>query len=356
MNASDVHIELGYNFSRVRYRIRGSLQEGGPKLSKAACASAISMVKKLAGLKPERLRIPQVGRIEWEDANRTFLVSVAPCVGGESVTLRYLLRSALWRNLDELGIEADVVNTLRRWAGRKSGIIIFSGVVGSAKVTTFYALLQELNTPTVKIVSIEEPVSYRIDGINHIEVNSMQGVDYATALQCALAQDPDLIAIDSLKNEGTAELAFRAALRGNRILTVMHAADGPATVERLQCFGVKPQFITEALVGVVSQRLVRKICDKCKVPHTPTDARFSRGKGCDQCGGTGYRGWSAVFQLFELNEKFKALILQGVPTDVLREQARKSGVNSFRDVALVKAKAGITTLSEVLGLGQGVLQ
>jgi len=329
-------------------------------LTRAAAAAAIGMAKRLADLKPERSGVPQSGRIEWEPGERDFLVSVAPCVGGESVVFRHLLRAGLFRNLDQLGLEESIVTTLRRWTARRNGLVIVSGLTGSGKATMFYALLQELNTPAVKIVAIEEPVYYRIEGINHIEVDSKQGPDYATALRCALAQDADLIAIGEVKNAESAEVAFKAAFSGHQVLTVMHAEDGPETVERLRDVGIEPKLITRGLVGVLSMRLVRKICDPCKVARQPTAAeratllkgraggRFYRGKGCARCGGTGYRGRAAVFELFELDDKFKALILRGASVDALRRQARKSGIASLRDAALAKAKAGITTLSEAL--------
>ena len=360
VEASDVHLELGGDRCRARYRVHGSLQEGGPKLTRAAAAAAIGMAKRLADLKPERSGVPRSGRIEWEPGERDFLVSVAPCVGGESVVFRHLLRAGLFRNLDQLGLEESIVTTLRRWTARRNGLVIVSGLTGSGKATMFYALLQELNTPAVKIVAIEEPVYYRIEGINHIEVDSKQGPDYATALRCALAQDADLIAIGEVKNAESAEVAFKAAFSGHQVLTVMHAEDGPETVERLRDVGIEPKLITRGLVGVLSMRLVRKICDPCKVARQPTAAeratllkgraggRFYRGKGCARCGGTGYRGRAAVFELFELDDKFKALILRGASVDALRRQARKSGIASLRDAALAKAKAGITTLSEAL--------
>ena len=360
VKASDVHIEQwAGDKATVRYRIDGVLKEEGPKLTHAECVAATAEAKRLAGLELENLGVPQAGRIMFGDAGvRELLVSVAPCVGSTSMVVHVL--GDVPAGLQHLNPGEPVVSTLRRWLGLPHGVIIASGCTGSGKTTTLLALLQELNMPALKIVTIEEPVFYRIAGVSHIEVDPRKGIDYATAVKCAEAQDADVVLVGEVWDAETAGVTLRAALGGRLALTSMHAINCSDALARLRDMGIAPKFISEELIGVTNQRLMRRVCDKCKEPYAPTametetmlkgktDGTFYQSKGCDACRNTGYRGRVAAYELLQLDNAMRALILQGASAEELCQQARESGCASLRDAALAKAEAGITTLNEVL--------
>ena len=364
--ASDIHIEPFEDTLRVRYRIDGILyeQESPPRRLQAALTSR---VKIMAELNIAERRLPQDGRIRVTAAGRRvdIRVSTVPTVHGESVVMRLLDRSSAFMPFDRLGFNPQVAAAFDRLIRRPHGILLVTGPTGSGKTTTLYAALDKINSPDKKIITVEDPVEYQLKGVNQIPVKSKIGLSFASGLRHIVRQDPDVIMVGEIRDLETAEIAIQAALTGHLVFSTLHTNDAPGAVTRLQDMGCEPYLLSSVLDGALAQRLVRRICPACRAPHQPnaadllaigvTDtqgAEIFRGKGCTDCRGTGYRGRVGIYELFIVTEEARRLILQKAPTGVIRRHAVERGMVSLRDDGWAKARAGVTTVEEILRVTQ----
>jgi len=362
--ASDIHLEPTADGLRVRYRVDGVLQEIShpPRQYQAA---VISRVKIMAGLNIAERRLAQDGRIRLRLSDRELdmRVAITPTLHGESVVLRILDRAAGVRDLAELGMPARALAGFERLIVQPHGIVLVTGPTGSGKTTTLYGALQRLNRAGVKIVTVEDPVEYQIDGLTQIPVNPKIGLTFAAALRSILRHDPDIIMVGEMRDRETAEIAIQAALTGHLVLSTLHTNDAPSAITRMVDMGIEPYLITATLLGIVAQRLVRVVCDSCGAAIRPADEmvaevaagqpdiprpQFRRGRGCEQCGGTGYRGRTGLYELMSLNDPLRSSIIARAPLRELRALAITAGMEPLRMAGWAKASAGITTLEEVL--------
>jgi type IV pilus assembly protein PilB len=282
---------------------------------------------------------------------------------GESVVLRVLDRRQVDLDLEKVGFREDDLHTFRQLVAKPNGIVIVTGPTGSGKTTTLYAALRELNTPEVKILTSEDPVEYDLDGLVQVQINSDIGLTFARCLRSFLRQDPDIILVGEIRDLETAKIAVESSLTGHLVLTTLHTNDAPSTVARLLDLGMEAFLLTATIEGIVAQRLVRRICPRCKEQFTPSEEMlmeleltpvdvegrvFYRGKGCDYCRSTGYSGRLALFELFLMDDHIRDLIMQHASTGVLREEARKRGMRTLREVGLLSIFDGDTTIEEVV--------
>ena len=362
--ASDVHFEVFPEQLRIRYRVDGALYEiEAPPVHLAP--ALIARIKVMSDLDIAETKMPQDGRIELSIDGRPVDLRVAtlPSVAGEGAVLRVLDRSAVQLDLGVLGLSDAERAELGALTRLPHGIVLVTGPTGSGKTTTLYAMLCEANTPEVKIITVEDPVEYDIDGIVQIPINDDIGVDYAKILRTVLRQDPDKILVGEVRDRETASTAVEASLTGHTVFSTVHTNDAPSAVTRLIDLGLEPFLITATLEAVLAQRLVRRICADCKTSFEPDDdllrelgpdgesfrgATFHYGKGCDHCFHTGYRGRMAIFELMTVSDELRRMILEGASTDELRANARRAGMRTLRESGLEAVGAGITTVDEVL--------
>ena len=362
--ASDIHLESTADGLRVRYRVDGILREVArpPRQYQAA---VVSRVKIMAALNIAERRLAQDGRIRIRLSDRELDLRVAttPSLHGESVVLRILDRGAGVRGLDELGMEAETLGQFQRLVARPHGIVLVTGPTGSGKTTTLYAALSAVNRAGVKIVTVEDPVEYQIDGVTQIPVNVKAGMAFATALRSILRHDPDIIMVGEMRDRDTAEVAIQAALTGHLVFSTLHTNDAPTGVTRLVDMGVEPYLVSATVQGILAQRLVRLVCDDCAEQYEPPPeqlvgapivgaARFRRGRGCERCGGTGYRGRTGIYELMVLDDPLRERISAGVPAEQLRAAAQGAGMVPLRSAGWRLAASGATTLDEVLRVTQ----
>lgn len=358
--ASDIHIEPFEKELRIRYRIDGVLQEqeAPPRDMKAA---VISRVKLMAKLNIAERRLPQDGRIKIKVLGREvdLRVSTLPTLYGESVVMRLLDRSAGdFYDLRRLGFDDRMLGRMEYYTSLPHGIFLVTGPTGSGKSTTLYSALKRINLTDKKIITIEDPVEYQMDGINQIHVNAQIGLSFATGLRHIVRQDPDVIMVGEVRDRETADVAIRAALTGHFVYSTLHTNDAPSAITRLTDMGVENYLICSSLVSVLAQRLVRVICSHCKTPAeqhlTPTGEmiRTWRGSGCENCFGTGYRGRVGIFELMELNDELRKLIMANSDASILNGVARKNGMRSLREDGWLKVAEGVTTASEVMRVTQ----
>ena len=363
LNVSDVHIEPYENDMRVRYRIDGVLHEvmKPPKKLNRALATVI---KVMAKLKVEEKRLPQDGRIKARVQNKIvdIRVSTVPTLFGEKVALRILDRSAIQLNLDLLGFDAETLKCFRRAIKTPYGIVLVTGPTGSGKTTTLYSALTELNDPALNIITAEDPIEYSLGGINQLQVNERIGLTFASALRSYLRQDPNIIMVGEIRDLETAEIAIRASLTGHLVLSTVHTNSAAATVTRLINMDVEPFLIASTLLAVESQRLLRKVCPKCrkeiKYPdEVLTDAglnpkkidfKFYRGDGCKHCRGTGYKGRIGAFETLLVTTSIRDAILQRASNTEIEKKAVDAGMLTLRVSALNKLREGVTSLEEVI--------
>ncbi|MDX1545798.1 MAG: GspE/PulE family protein [Rhodothermales bacterium] len=358
--ASDIHIEPYEAFFRVRYRLDGVLH-AADELSLLQRDALISRLKIMAALDIAERRRPQDGRIRYPLAGRTIdlRVSTLPTDFGEKVVLRILDKRRLRLDLDALGFDAEALKTFRRAIHQPYGILLVSGPTGSGKTTTLYAALNEINTEAVNITTIEDPIEYNLPGINQTHVRADIGLTFAHALRAFLRQDPNIIMVGEIRDRETAEIAIRAALTGHLVLSTIHTNDAVTTVTRLADMGVEPFLVASSLRLAVAQRLVRRICPDCKEAWQPEPSVrdafvrdavhiFYRGRGCDACNGTGYRGRTALFEVVPISERLAGLIAQRATAYELRRQARADGARGLRQAAIERMRTGDTTAAEVL--------
>ena len=360
--ASDIHIEPQKEDVNIRYRIDGILHNVST-LPKHLQLSVISRIKIMASLDIAERRTPQDGRIQIKlgEKDIDIRVSTFPTIFGEKIALRILDKSRAITNLVDLGLESENLARLRSLIRKPNGFVFIVGPTGSGKTTTLYALLHEINSPDKNIVTLEDPVEYEIKHINQGQINPKADVTFAKGLRSILRQDPNIIMIGEVRDLETAELAVRAALTGHLVFSTLHTMDAATSLTRLVDMGVEPFLISSSITGLVAQRLVRKICPKCKEEYKPSkellkqigwenkkNLKAYRGKGCKSCKQTGYKGRVGIFEVVAMNEEIKRLITSDNSANIVREEIRKSGAKSLQEDGLKKVSKGITTIEEIL--------
>jgi len=366
-DASDIHIEPFEDSLRVRYRIDGLLydQEAPPRRLQAALTSRIKI---MAELNIAERRLPQDGRIRVTGMGGRRVdirVSTVPTIHGESIVMRLLDRSSVFLPFDRLGFSSPTARAFEMLIRQPHGILLVTGPTGSGKTTTLYAALDKINRADLKIITVEDPVEYQLKGVNQIPVRPKIGLSFAAGLRHIVRQDPDVIMVGEIRDLETAEIAIQSALTGHLVFSTLHTNDAPGAVTRLQDMGCEPYLLSSVLTGVLAQRLVRRICQACRAPDHPdpaellalgiTDAtglELFRGKGCDECRGTGYRGRTGIYELFKISEEARSLIVQKVPGGEIRRHAVGHGMITLREDAWAKACAGLTTVAEILRVTQ----
>ena len=357
--ASDIHLEPFEKEFKVRFRIDGVLQDQEPPPRELK--AAISRVKLMAKLNIAERRLPQDGRIKIKTIGREvdLRVSTLPTLYGESVVMRLLDRSAGdFYDLGKLGFDEHMLARMHYYTSLPHGIFLVTGPTGSGKSTTLYSALKRINQSDKKIITIEDPVEYQMDGINQIHVNTQIGLTFATGLRHIVRQDPDVIMVGEIRDYETAEVAIRSALTGHFVYSTLHTNDAPSAITRLTDMGVENYLITSSLVSVLAQRLVRRICPHCKQPDGEVMNPFGemipawRGAGCEQCFGTGFLGRVGIFELMELNDEIRKLIMKDADAADLTEAARRNGMRTLREDGWLKAAAGVTTPAEVTRVTQ----
>jgi type IV pilus assembly protein PilB len=359
--ASDIHIEPSENSLRIRYRIDGRLTEKlrPPNLMQAAVASRIKI---MAGLDISERRLPQDGGIHVMMDKRPIdlRVSTMPGKHGEKVVIRIIDNDKASVNLERLGFNYETLKQWRKLIAMPNGIVLVTGPTGSGKSTTLYAVLQEINADDVNICTVEDPVEYNLQGVNQFQVNEKAGFTFASALRSLLRQDPDIVMVGEVRDAETAKLATQAALTGHLVLSTLHTNDAPGAITRLFNLGIEPYLVGATVTGVLAQRLVRKLCQRCKEEYEPSInekrqierlagdvEKLFRPKGCDRCRNLGYTGRIGIYELFIPDDALVDKISNGANLNEIRSAARDLGMRSLRADGLDKVKAGITTLEEV---------
>ncbi len=362
--ASDIHLEPFEADFKIRYRVDGALYELEAPPPHLAVA-LISRVKVMADLDIAETRLPQDGRIELTVGGRSvdLRISTLPTMFGESCVMRVLDRSVVALDLENLGFSEAQRKELRTFNDLPHGIVLVTGPTGSGKTTTLYALLNEANQEAVKIITVEDPVEYDLEGILQIPVSEDIGVTYSAVLRTILRQDPDIILVGEIRDRETAHTAIEASLTGHLVFSTLHTNDAPSAITRITDIGIEPFLLTATLHAVVAQRLVRRVCTKCKVLYEPNDdvlrelsvrrdevegKRFAQGKGCEACNFSGYRGRMALLEVMVMNDRLKEMILDGKSTASLASAARESGMRTLRESGLGAVFDGLTSVEEVV--------
>ena len=358
--ASDIHIEAMEKGLRVRYRIDGVLRQE-MMLPKKVQLPLVSRVKIISKLDITERRMPQDGRITLKLGNKSidFRVSTIPTKFGEKIVTRILDKSNTTLGLDKLITNMPTLDIVRDMIKKPYGIIYVTGPTGSGKSTSLYSALSEINSIDVNISTVEDPIEYDLAGINQVQVNSDIGLDFARVLRAFLRQDPDIILVGETRDTETAKIAVEAALTGHLVFTTLHANDAPSTFMRLSEMGIEPFLISTSVIGIVAQRLVRRICTQCKEEYEPDpvalkylglkeDIKLFKGKGCDICGHTGYKGRVGVYEVLTVNDELRHLIAEGSDTQVIRQAAIKNGMKTLKDYCLILLQEGLTSMDEVL--------
>lgn len=360
LGASDIHIEPLETKTRVRMRIDGVLQDQ-MTLALAAHSSIITRLKIMGNMNIAEKRVPQDGRVEiMLDGQPVDLrLSVLPTVTGEKMVIRILGGTGTLLSIKDLGLSEDNSRLFADILKSPNGIILISGPTGSGKTTTLYTILGNLNKPGVNIITVEDPVEFRMPGVNQVQVNIKAGLTFASGLRSILRQDPDIIMVGEIRDDETAQIAVRAAITGHLVLSTIHTNDTASTVSRLINMNVEPYLVSSALVGIVAQRLVRRICPRCIAGYDPSEyekkllklqdnAQLHKGRGCNYCGHTGYKGRVAVHEIMVITREMRALIDGSVTTDTLRESAQKNGTVTLQECCRQLVLDGVTSLEEML--------
>jgi type IV pilus assembly protein PilB len=367
--ASDIHIETRDNEVVIKYRIDGVLQYAMPPIAKEWHSTIISRIKVMSELDIAERRVPQDGRFRVRYKNRLidFRVSIMPTIHGEDAVLRVLDKESLSEKfakltLDVVGFSEHDLVKFRRYIKEPYGMVLVTGPTGSGKTTTLYAALMEIKNDEDKIITIEDPVEYQIKGITQIPVNEKKGLTFARGLRSILRHDPDKIMVGEIRDQETAQIAINAALTGHLVFTTVHANNVFDVIGRFLNMGVEPYNFVSALNCILAQRLVRVICEHCKTQvHYPDsyliesgldparwrDVPFYEGQGCFECGGTGFRGRTAITELLDLSDRIRQMILDRRPTAEIKRAAREEGMVFLRESGLEKVRKGITTLREI---------
>ncbi|MDR7402474.1 MAG: type IV-A pilus assembly ATPase PilB [Armatimonadota bacterium] len=362
--ASDIHIEPHRRSVQVRYRIDGLLHDvmTPPKSLQAAI---VSRVKIMANLDIAERRLPQDGRIHVVIENKEYdlRVSTLPTVFGEKVVMRILDQSSTRLGLNKLGFTPSMLEIWESLVSKPYGMILVSGPTGSGKTTTLYSTLHKINTLDKNILTIEDPVEYQLPRVNQVHVNPKAGLTFASGLRSFLRQDPDIIMVGEIRDRETAEIAIQASLTGHLVLSTIHTNDAPSATTRLIDMGIEPFLVSSSLIGVLAQRLARTICAHCKEAYTPPvealhrlglrpeegeEIVFYRGRGCDRCKGTGYKGRTGIFELMVMSEAIRELVLKGASAAQIRDQAVAEGMKTLAEDGILKVLEGVTTVDELL--------
>ncbi len=360
--ASDIHLEPHMRDMKVRFRVDGLLQDimSPPK---AVQAALISRIKILGNMDIAERRLPQDGAAHVRVEGRHFdlRISTLPTVLGEKVVIRLLDQSSTKTSLNKIGFTSELLTIWEDMISKPYGMIIVTGPTGSGKTTTLYTSLGRINTPERNIVSVEDPVEYQMPRVNQVQVNPKAGVTFANALRSILRQDPNVVLIGEMRDKETAEIGVQASMTGHLVLSTLHTNDAAGAVTRLRDMGIEPFLITASLIAVLAQRLVRVICAQCKEAYTPPaealrrlglesgqGVNLYRGKGCDHCRGSGYRGRLGVFELMVMNDQLRTLVLSGAGIDEIREAAIQNGMRTLNQDGVQKVLEGITTFEELL--------
>jgi type IV pilus assembly protein PilB len=363
-HASDLHFEPFEDEFRIRIKADGVLYEMVPPPRHLAFAIT-TRIKVMANLDIAERRMPQDGRIELTVGGHPvdLRVSVLPTMFGESVVMRVLDRSVVSLDLGKVGMDAPTIKDFRVAMHKPNGIVLVTGPTGSGKTTTLYSALSEMNEITEKLITTEDPIEYDIDGIVQVPIDASIGNTFAACLRAILRQDPDKILVGEIRDLETAEIAVQASLTGHTVFSTLHTNDAPSTITRLRDMGIPPFLITATVEAILAQRLVRRICTQCREETTPSaesmqdlgltpedikGKKFYRGKGCDACNNTGYKGRVGLFELMMMNDSLRDLIMKNISTDELRDAARGYGMVTLRDAGMAAAYEGRTTLEEVI--------
>lgn len=375
LGATDIHIEPFENTVRLRYRVDGLLQEIPVPKAIARLQKAISScVKIMADMNIAERRKPHDGRIKVRCGDEEFdlRVSILPSGYGETVNMRLLNRKSMFIALDDLGLTAGQLPTVEHLCSLPHGVILLTGPTGSGKTTTLYALLSRINTAEVKIITVEDPIEYQLQGINQVQVHAKIGLTFDAMLRSILRHDPDIILIGEMRDRETADIAVRASLTGHLVFSTLHTNDAPSAVTRLVDMGVEPYLVSSCLEGVIAQRLVRRICNSCADQATPDDvileeiatvfpkeARqtgFFKGHGCPDCNFTGYKGRIALFEMMILDDELRSLVVQQRPSNEVKAAAIRNGMVTLRRDGWSRVLEGITTVDEVVRVARKVEQ
>jgi type IV pilus assembly protein PilB len=363
MKSSDIHVEPEERLLSLRYRIDGMLHRQ-PSLPKDLTSAVISRFKIMAGLDIAEKRIPQDGRIMMKVGNKNidFRVSTCPTVNGENVVLRILDKSGVVLGLNSLGFPPKEMDLFKSLLASPYGIVLVTGPTGSGKTTTLYSALQLLNKEDVNIMTVEDPVEYQFPGMRQVHVNVTAGLTFAAALRSFLRQDPDIVMVGEIRDKETAEIAVQAALTGHLVFSTLHTNDSASSFTRLIDMGVEPFLVSSSVLGILAQRLVRRVCEKCKEFYVPEpeivrdlgvtdrvtkDTKFARGKGCGLCGQSGYKGRIGIYELLKISPEVQGLVLKRASADSIREVATQQGLTTLRLAALDKLFQGVTSVEEV---------
>jgi general secretion pathway protein E len=364
LRASDIHLEPFEDGLHVRYRVDGVIATAevvAPQLS----AAVNSRVKLMAHLDIAERRLPQDGRIKTRVKGRELdlRISTVPTVYGESLVMRVLDRSSVRYSMESIGFAPDNLERFNHLLARPHGILLITGPTGSGKTTTLYTALSKIDADAHKIITVEEPVEYQLPGINQIQVHSQIGLTFANALRSILRQDPDIIMIGEMRDGETAQIAVQSSLTGHLVLSTLHTNTAAGAIVRLQDMGIEPYLITSSVNGVLSQRLVRRLCDHCKQPYVPepsllassglqrmglNPAHLYKSVGCDHCRQTGYAGRSGIHELLVIDDTMRRAILDGLDAGALHAKATAGGMHTLYEDGLIKVAAGVTSLDELL--------
>ena len=367
VKASDIHFEPFRDLLKVRFRIDGVLHDI-ETVSKRLQPAITSRLKLMAKMNIAEMRLPQDGRIKVREGQREIDIRVSslPTLFGESVVLRLLNREEVRLELETLGISADILGDFEKIISRPYGLILVTGPTGSGKTTTLYGVMNRINAPDKKIITVEDPVEYQLDGINQIQIRPKIGLGFASALRNILRQDPDVILIGEIRDAETAEIAIQSALTGHLVFSTLHTNDAASAITRLQEMGVESYLLSSCLLAVMAQRLVRKICPHCGaaydlppgffeevvqalgVDSTQAPSEVWRGKGCANCANTGFSGRTGIYELIQVDDEIRRLIVKGADSGSILSKARSLGMRTLRQDGLQKVLAGQTTFEEVM--------
>ncbi len=362
--ASDIHIEPEEKILNVRYRIDGMLHRVY-SLPRDLTNAIVSRAKIMSGLDIAEKRLPQDGRILMKVGSKEidFRVSTCPTVFGENVVMRILDKSGLVLGLETLGFSGREIELFKSFISSPYGIILVTGPTGSGKTTTLYSALTILNKENVNIMTVEDPVEYQFSGIRQVNVNPLAGLTFASTLRSFLRQDPNIIMVGEIRDRETAEIAVQAALTGHLVLSTLHTNDSPTAFTRLTNMGIEPFLVSSSLLGIIAQRLIRKVCEKCRDFYKPTEAnlislglkdldskdiKFAKGRGCNICNHTGYKGRMGIYEVLKPSPEIQRLVLERASSDAIKNMAVKQGLHTLRDVAVEKLMAGLTSIEEVM--------
>lgn len=360
--ASDIHIEPYEKYIRIRYRVDGQLIQIST-LGIDSLAALVTRIKILANLNIAEKRIPQDGRIITKvgDKDVDLRVSILPTVSGEKIVIRILDRDSYKIGIDNLGMNEEELEQLRRIIKNPHGIILVTGPTGSGKSTTLYTILNKLNSEDKNIITVEDPVEYMLEGINQVNVNTKAGLTFASGLRSILRQDPDIVMIGEIRDNETAQIAIRAAITGHLVLSTLHTNDAPSSVTRLIDMEIEPYLVATSVVGIIAQRLVRKICPKCKTAYTAStyekrilgvyekeNVILNKGSGCAFCNNSGYSGRTGVYEIMEVTREHRELIMNSINSDALKDVSLKKGMKTLGTACKRLVLNGVTTIDELV--------